>query len=121
MSITQPTVDDARANVPWWVECCGAKVEDLRQIYLEHSRARKKIDLVSFRKLMCYFGVTSKEVIDRVFEIHDIARGKYTAWWTSQQLSVFCHSEKSLKFEDFLRIMVLFKQGEKIEQAASNP
>ena len=61
------------------------QVEDLRQIYLEHSRGRKKIDLVSFRKLMCYFGVTSKEVTDRVFEIkehdnrqltnHDIARG----------------------------------------------
>ena len=51
------------------------QVEDLRQIYLEHSRGRKKIDLVSFRKLMCYFGVTSKEVTDRVFEIKDLARG----------------------------------------------
>jgi len=108
-----PAQDPYEPEVRKLAKCTGLsarKVEDLRQIYLEHSRGRKKIDLVSFRKLMCYFGVTSKEVTDRVFEIkehdnrqltnHDIAR------------------EKSLRFEDFLRIAVLFKQGERTDQAA---
>merc|ERR1711865_1239621 len=36
------------------------KVEDLRQIYLEHSRGRKKIDILGYRKLLAYFGVVSK-------------------------------------------------------------
>merc|ERR1711865_786548 len=76
------------------------KVECLRQTYLEHSRGRKKIDLLSYRKLLAYFGVVSKDVTDRVFEIYDTLR------------------EKTNKFEDFLTFAALFKQGKKHEQAA---
>jgi spore maturation protein CgeB len=55
------------------------QVEDLRQIYLEHSRGRKKIDILGYRKLLAYFGVVSKDVPDRVFEIYDTLRGMPTA------------------------------------------
>lgn len=75
------------------------RVEELHRVFLDASKGRKSLDLAAFCKLMASLGQDDKGINDRMFEIFDKTR------------------DKKMSFAVFCEAALLFKDGDRAEQA----
>lgn len=102
-------------NLVHVAKCCGLTKDDRGYLRVRWEMVRKKLNLI------CGQGCDHKEEINYILEEIENADDRnsiFMSSWLSKRLAIECHSEKAMRFKNFL--VSLDEAREKGELAATN-